>query len=209
MRPLTDALPKPLLAVGGKPLIEYHLEALAKIGIEDVVVNLAWKGALLRETLGDGGRLGISIHYSDEGDSALETGGGVFKALPLLGSEPFILLSGDIWSQYPLASLRDRLDRNDVAHFVLVPNPSFHAKGDFGLAAGRVLNSAAERYTYANIGVFRPEFFAGCREERFPLVPVMRQRIDEGRVSGELFEGPWRNIGTPAQLSELDRELSK
>lgn len=209
MRPLTDSLPKPLLAVGGKPLIEYHLEALAKIGIENVVVNLAWKGALLRETLGDGGRLGISIHYSDEGDSALETGGGVFKALPLLGSEPFILLSGDIWSQYPLASLRDRLDRNDVAHFVLVPNPSFHAKGDFGLAAGRVLNSAAERYTYANIGVFRPEFFAGCREERFPLVPVMRQRIDEGRVSGELFEGPWRNIGTPAQLSELDRELSK
>lgn len=209
MRPLTDALPKPLLAVGGKPLIEYHLEALAKIGIENVVVNLAWKGALLRETLGDGGRFGISIHYSDEGDSALETGGGVFKALPLLGSEPFILLSGDIWSQYPLASLRERLDRNDVAHFVLVPNPSFHAKGDFGLAAGRVLNSAAERYTYANIGVFRPEFFAGCREERFPLVPVMRQRIDEGRVSGELFEGPWRNIGTPAQLSELDRELPK
>lgn len=209
MRPLTDTTPKPLLKAGGKPLIEYHVEALARIGVRDIVVNLAWLGAMLRDALGDGARFGVALHYSDEGGTALETGGGIFKALPLLGSEPFIVVSGDIWTTYPLASLRDRLGDDDLAHFVLVPNPSFHARGDFGLAHGRVLNSVDERFTYANIGVFRPEFFAGCQPGRFPLVPVMRQRIDEGRVSGELFEGPWRNIGTPAQLAELDRELSR
>jgi N-acetyl-alpha-D-muramate 1-phosphate uridylyltransferase len=207
MRPLTNTTPKPLLQAGGKSLIEYHIDALARAGVEDIVVNLAWKGSMLRDALGNGTRFGIKLHYSEEGDSALETGGGVFRALPLLGDEPFIVVSGDIWCPYPFGDLRTRLAERDVAHFVLVPNPSFHTKGDFGLQADRVTNAADERYTYANIGVFRSAFFEGCRAERFPLVPIMRQRIDEGRVSGELYEGPWRNIGTPAQLAELDREL--
>lgn len=207
MRPLTDATPKPLLQAGGKSLIEYHIDALARAGIEKIVINLAWKGSMLRDALGNGTRFGIKLHYSDEGDSALETGGGVFRALPLLGDDPFIVVSGDIWCPYPFADLRTRLGERDVAHFVLVPNPSFHTKGDFGLQADRVTNAADERYTYANIGVFHPAFFEGCRAERFPFVPIMRKRIDEGRVSGELYEGPWRNIGTPAQLAELDREL--
>jgi MurNAc alpha-1-phosphate uridylyltransferase len=207
MRPLTDTMPKPLLQVGGKPLIEYHIDALARAGVQDIVINLAWKGSMLRDALGDGARFGIKLHYSDEGDSALETGGGIVRALPLLGEAPFIVVSGDIWCPYPFASLPARLNERDVAHFVLVPNPSFHANGDFGLQTDRVINAADERYTYANIGIFRPAFFEGCRAERFPLVPIMLRRIDEARVSGELYEGRWRNIGTPAQLAELDREL--
>jgi MurNAc alpha-1-phosphate uridylyltransferase len=204
MRPLTDTTPKPLLAVGGKPLIQYQIENLAAIGIRDLVINLAWQGAKLREALGDGGRFGVRIEYSDEGDEALETGGGVCKALPLFGSEPFIVVSGDVWTDFPFASLK--LAAGDLAHFVLVPNPQFHLQGDFGLAHGRITETAP-KYTYANIGVFSSEFFAGCKVEKFPLRRPMTQWIAAGKVSGELYEGEWHNVGTPAQLEALDREL--
>ncbi|MFO7306427.1 MAG: nucleotidyltransferase family protein [Gammaproteobacteria bacterium] len=207
MRPLTDDTPKPLLSVGGKPLIQYHIEALADCGIREIVVNVSWKGALLKERLGDGSRFGVRLLYSDEGEHALETGGGILNALPLLGTEPFIVVSGDVWTTFPFTSLRNRPDGDDLAHFVLVPNPSFHAHGDFSLRSGRVGDDDGARYTYANIGVFRPAFFAGCQPGRFPLAPVMRRRIAEGRVSGELYLGSWRNVGTPEQLAELDREL--
>lgn len=206
MRPLTDTMPKPLLPVGGKPLIQFHIEALAACGVQDIVINLAWHGALLREALGDGSRLGVRLQYSDEGDAALETGGGVFKALPLLGDAPFIVVSGDVWSDYPLGWLLSRLKGEDVAHFVLVHNPDYHKRGDFGLRDDR-LTDDGERLTYANIGVFHPAFFAGCKSGRFSLAPVMRERIREGRVSGELFVGRWFNLGTPAQLAELDALL--
>jgi MurNAc alpha-1-phosphate uridylyltransferase len=208
MRPLTDTMPKPLLPVGGKPLLQYHIEALARIGVRDIVVNLAWKGDLIRERFADGRAFGVTLHYSDEGDQALETGGGIFNALPLLGEAPFIVVSGDVWTRYSLERLRTCLRDDDLAHLVLVPNPSFHARGDFGLSAGRILNDAAERYTYANIGVFRPSFFADCAPGCFPLAPLMRRWIGAGRVGGELFVGAWRNVGTPAQLEELDRELN-
>lgn len=207
MRPLTNETPKPLLRVAGKPLIEYHIEAFVAAGIREIVINLAWKGAMLRETLGDGSRFGAKLEYSDEGDEALETGGGIFNALPLLGSAPFIVVSGDVWTQYPFASLKSRLVAPDLAHFVLVPNPSFHVRGDFALDGDRVSNAEHERHTYANIGIFDPTFFEGCAPGRFPLSPLMRRRIEEGRVSGELYTGPWRNVGTPSQLAELDREL--
>jgi MurNAc alpha-1-phosphate uridylyltransferase len=206
MRPLTDTTPKPLLAVGGKPLIEYHLEALAGLGVREVVVNLAWLGQQIREALGSGERWGIRIEYSREEQGALETGGGIFQALPLLGSDPFIVLSGDIWSDYSLHQL-PRLAASDVAHFVLVPNPDFHARGDFGLHNDRVTDGAADQYTYANIGVFKPEFFAACRAGKFPLAPLMFDWIRQGRVSGELFPGRWCNVGTPSQLEQLDGEL--
>lgn len=206
MRPLTDITPKPLLEVGGKPLIQYHLESLAAAGIRQVVINLAWKGALIREALGDGARFGVTLHYSEE-DEALETGGGVFNALPLLGREPFLVISGDIWTNYPLAGCLDRLAAHDVGHFVLVPNPAFHLQGDFALDRGRITDTPGPRYTYANVGVFRPEFFAGCPGGRFALAPLMVQWIRAGRVSGELFEGKWHNVGTPAQLAELDLQL--
>jgi len=206
MRPLTDTLPKPLLEVGGKPLIEYHIENLAAAGVRDVVVNLAWQGAKLREVLGNGARFGVRIHYSDEGEQALETGGGICKALPLLGKNPFIVVSGDIWTRFSFASLR--LTANDTGHFVLVPNPEFHVRGDFGLDGGRVIESGL-KYTYANVGLFAPEFFEGCRSGRFPLREPMTRWVAAGRVSGELYEGPWHNVGTPAQLEALDRKLKQ
>jgi Nucleoside-diphosphate-sugar pyrophosphorylase involved in lipopolysaccharide biosynthesis/translation initiation factor 2B, gamma/epsilon subunits (eIF-2Bgamma/eIF-2Bepsilon) len=207
MRPLTDHVPKPLLEAGGKPLIQYHIEAFAACGIRDIVINLAWKGALIRERLGDGARFGVRIAYSDEGAEALETGGGILQALPLLGPDPFIVVSGDIWTAYPFASLFDKLRGGDLAHFVFVPNPPFHPRGDFTLIDGRVRLDGAVRQTYANIGVLRPEFFEGCMAGRFPLAPIMRRWIEADRVSGELYEGPWRNVGTPEQLGELDRAL--
>lgn len=210
MRPLTDTVPKPLLPVGGKPLIQYHIEALAAAGVCDIVINLAWQGEMLRHTLGNGARFGVKLVYSDEGSQALETGGGIFKALPLLGPAPFLVVSGDIWTDYPLAQLLTRLDvpatADDVAHFVMVPNPEFHTRGDFALRDGRVA-AEGERYTYANLGVFRPGFFAGCSAGCFPLAPLMAAWIARQRVSGELYRGRWHNIGTPAQLAHLDRQL--
>jgi MurNAc alpha-1-phosphate uridylyltransferase len=206
MRPLTDTLPKPLLEVGGKPLIQYHLEALARAGFEDVVINLAWQGELIRRALGDGKRFGLRICYSEEPEGALETGGGILAALPLLGPGPFLAISGDVWSAFPLESLGGRLASGDVAHFVLVPNPDFHAQGDFGLDGGRLVDRAP-RYTYANISVLCAEFFAGSQPGRFPLAPLMFEWIRRGRVSGELYLGPWHNVGTPMQLTQLDAHL--
>ncbi|MBB6094380.1 MurNAc alpha-1-phosphate uridylyltransferase [Povalibacter uvarum] len=206
MKPLTDETAKPLLSVGGKSLIQYHLENLAAIGIREIVINLAWKGALIRDALGDGGRFGVRITYSDEGDAALETGGGVFKALPLLGPGPFVVISGDVWTDYPLERLTRVPQDRDVAHFVVVPNPDFHTRGDFALADGRLVRDG-EKFTYGNLGVFRPEFFEACAPGRFALAPIMFDWIDRGRVSGELYEGRWHNVGTPAQLAELDAQL--
>ena len=206
MRPLTDTLPKPLLEVGGKPLIQYHLEALAQVGIRDIVINLAWQGELIRRALGDGKRFGVQIRYSDEPEGALETGGGILAALPLLGPGPFLVISGDIWSDFALASCIDRLAADDVAHFVVVHNPSFHEKGDFGLEGGRLVDRAP-RFTYANIGVLRAEFFARRQPGRFALAPLMFEWIRQGRVSGELFQGRWHNLGTAVQLARLDAEL--
>jgi MurNAc alpha-1-phosphate uridylyltransferase len=206
MRPLTDDMPKPLLQVGGKPLIQFHIERLALAGVRDIVINLAWQGAKLRDAIGDGAKLGVRIQYSDEGDFALETGGGICKALPLLGDDPFIVVSGDIWTTFPFATLR--LATNDVAHFVVVPNPEFHAKGDFALEGARMTESGP-KYTYANIGVFTPRFFDGRKPERFALAPLMFEWIRRGKVSGELYEGAWRNIGTPAQLAALDAQLAQ
>jgi len=207
MRPLTDAVPKPLLTVAGKPLIEYHIEALAAAGMREIVINLAWKAAMIRAALGDGTRFGVHIQYSEEGDAALETGGGVFNALPLLGAAPFVVVSGDVWTDFPWASVAARLSDDDVAHFVVVPNPGFHVHGDFGLREGR-MTAQGDRYTYANIGVFRPEFFADCKPGRFALAPLMFEWIAKGRVSGELYTGAWHNIGTPEQLRALDAQIS-
>jgi MurNAc alpha-1-phosphate uridylyltransferase len=207
MRPLTDATPKPLLPAGGKPLIQYHIEALAAAGVRDIVINVAWKGGMIRDALGDGRRFGVTITYSDEGDSALETGGGIFGALPLLGSAPFIVVSGDIWTDYRFESLAAALSPQDLAHFVLVPNPSYHPQGDFGLDRGRVL-AEGERFTYANIGMFSPAFFDGCRPGRFALAPLMFTHAREGRTSGELYSGRWFNVGTPSELQLLHESLS-
>lgn len=206
MRPLTDTLPKPLLTVGGKALIEYHLGAIAAAGIRRVVINLAWQGEKLRAALGDGSRYGVEITYSEESPRALETGGGIFKALPLLGEGPFLVVNGDVWTDWSLPPALE-LKATDFAHFVLVPNPPQHTQGDFALMGERVV-AAGPRHTYSGIGLYRAAFFDGCEPSAFPLLPLMQRAIQAGRVSGELYGGRWHDIGTPERLAALDRELS-
>lgn len=206
MRPLTDDRPKPLLEVGGKSLIEYHLDALRDARIQTVVINTAWQGQKLRDTLGTGERHGIPIQYSDEGSSALETGGGIFKALPFLAPGPFLVVNGDTWTDWRL-DRRFAIAEQDLAHLVLVPNPEHHPKGDFCLAHGRVTEGDAGRFTYSGIGVYREAFFAGCEPGAFPMLPLLKRAIAAGRVSGELHRGRWFDIGTPARLALLDAQL--
>jgi len=209
MRPLTLSRPKPLLEVGGAPLIVHHLHALAADGFEEVVVNLSWLGGQIREALGDGSRHGVRLHYSDEGPEPLETGGGIFRALPLLGAGPFLVLNGDIWSDFPFARLRDRLAPGDLAHLVLVPNPAHNPAGDFVLQRGRVVEAAGERLTFAGLGAYRSDLFAGCRDGVFKLAPLLRAAAAAGRVSGEVHRGAWLDIGTPQRLAELDANLAR
>lgn len=205
MRPLTDTVPKPLLEAGGHCLIEYHLRALALGGITEIVVNHAHLGAQIETRLGDGARYGVRIIYSPEGETGLETGGGILRALPLLGAAPFAVVNADIWTDYPYAHLPHAPE--GAAHLVLVPNPAHHPAGDFVLADGRVGNAAVPRHTYSGIGVYRRDFFADCVPGAFPLAPLLRAAADRGTVSGELYTGSWMDIGTPERLAELDRWL--
>lgn len=203
MRPLTDIMPKPLLQVAGKALIEWQLEALARAGVSDVVINLAWLGGQLRAKLGDGARFDVAIHYSDEGDSALETGGGIFKALPLLGTDPFWLVNGDVFANYDFSQAE--LSEGDLAHLVLVPNPPYHPRGDFALVADRVLNSGSPMLTYSGLAILSPALLQDCRPGRFPLAPLLREATTSGRVAGELLPAGWHDIGTPERLQALNR----
>ena len=201
MRPLTDSTPKPLLKVGGQTLIERHLQALAAAGVREVVVNLSWLGGLIRAALGDGSRWGVKFHFSEEGPVPLETGGGIFQALPQLGTEPFIVVNGDILTDFPFASLR--LPDDATAHLVLVDNPAHHARGDFGLARGRVVLLGETMLTFSGIALYRPEFFSGCSAGRFPLLPLFKRAIAAGALSGEHYAGQWSDVGTPQRLAEL------
>jgi MurNAc alpha-1-phosphate uridylyltransferase len=207
MRPLTLERPKPLLEAGGRPLIVHHLDALARAGIRDVVVNVSWLGAQVVSALGDGSRHGVRIAYSDEGPEPLETGGGIFRALPLLGPAPFLVLNGDVWTDYPYAQLRDVLRPADLARLVLVPNPQHNPEGDFVLRDGRIVEEPGERLTFSGVGVYRPELFAGCRDGVFKLAPLLREAARSGRVGGEIHAGDWLDIGTPERLAELDARL--
>jgi N-acetyl-alpha-D-muramate 1-phosphate uridylyltransferase len=212
MRPLTDSQPKPLLRVGGKRLIEYHLERLAAGGFREVVVNTAWLGDLIPEALGSGGQYGLSITYSHERPEALETGGGIFQALPLLGSGPFLLVNGDVWTDMDFGALRRPPPEGSLAHLVLVPNPPQHARGDFHLEGpkqGLLSEGEGLRHTYSGVGIYRPEFFAGCTPGKFPLLPLLRRAIAQRALSGELHEGRWFDIGTTERLVALDAELSR
>ncbi|MGI9309037.1 MAG: N-acetylmuramate alpha-1-phosphate uridylyltransferase MurU [Gammaproteobacteria bacterium] len=205
MRPLTDKTPKPLLQVGERSLIDYHLSALAVAGIQDIVINTAWLGAQIRDSLGDGSRFDVNIQYSDEGDTALETGGGICHALPLLGDAPFWLVNGDVWCNYTFDST---LAKGDLGHLVLVPNPAHNRTGDFALLNGRIGNTAAERHTYSGIAILRPELFDSYEDGIFPLAPLLRQAADAGRLSGELFGGEWSDVGTPERLETLIQSMS-
>jgi MurNAc alpha-1-phosphate uridylyltransferase len=205
MRPLTDTLPKPLLPVGGRPLIEWHVAALRAAGVTELVINLGHLGERIREYLDDGSGFGVTIAYSPEPPDALETGGGILQALPLLGGAPFIVINGDVWTDYRFAALPSVPD--GLAHLVLVDNPPQHAAGDFALREGRVTLNDEPRLTFAGISVLRPELFSACSPGRFPLAPLLRSAITTGRITGEHYRGRWRDIGTPERLAALDAEL--
>ncbi|MFO1371364.1 MAG: nucleotidyltransferase family protein [Candidatus Competibacteraceae bacterium] len=206
MRPLTDHTPKPLLSIAGKPLIIHHLEALQAAGITQLIINTGHLGEQLPVALGNGHDWGVQITYSPEPPDALETGGGIFQALPLLGSEPFLVVNGDVWTDYPFTRLS--AEPAGLAHLVLVSNPPHHVQGDFALAAdGRAGETGAPRLTFSGISVLRPELFAGCTPGRFPLAPLLRRAMATGQVTGEHYIGGWWDIGTPQRLAELDQEL--
>jgi len=207
MRPLTDAIPKPLLRVGGQCLIEYHLMALQRAGIREAVINLGHLGEQIQTLLGDGQRYGLSIRYSHEGDHILDTGGGIHHALPMMGEEPFLVINGDIFTDFPFESLRGR--EVALAHVVLVANPVHHPQGDFSLMGEMVHAEGEPRFTFSGIGVYRPELFAGCSAGVFPLAPLLRHAMAAGQVSGEFYAGMWCDVGTPARLSELAMHLGQ
>ncbi len=205
MRPLTDHVPKPLLKVSGRCLIEYHLIGLAKAGIREIVINHAWLGEQIQQALGDGCRWGVQINYSAE-QEGLETGGGIFKALPLLGERPFLVVNGDVWCNYPFLQLPVEL--TGLAHLVLVDNPSHHPDGDFAIQEGCIQPQGELRLTYSGIGVLHPALFANCVSSAFPLAPLLRNAIADNQVSGEYYPGCWVDVGTPERLLKLNQEMS-
>ena len=207
MRPLTDATPKPLLQAGGKPLIEWHLENLAACGVRHVAINTSHLAEQFPERLGDGSRWGVQIRYSYEGPEALETGGGMLRALPLLGGAPFIAVNGDIWTDLDFSTLPH--SPAGVAHLVMVGNPAHHPHGDFVLRDGLLFDEPAPRLTFAGIGVYRSELLSGQRPGKFSIVPALRDAMRGGQVSGLEHAGQWNDIGTPQRLAELDRRLRK
>jgi len=198
MRPLTDMTPKALLPVGGLRLIEYHLNALATASVEEVVINVAWLGDQIQAFLENGERYGLRIRYSEEGEQALETGGGIFQALALLGPAPFWVVNGDVRTDYGFVT--PKLAENDLGHLVLISNPEHNPGGDFALQSDRIINTGPQPLTYSGIGFFRPELFAGLQAGRFPLAPLLRDAADAGQLSGELYSGTWLDVGTPERL---------
>lgn len=205
LRPITDTIPKPLVPVAGKPLIAHHLEALAHAGIQDVVINLSYRGGQIRDVLADGSHFGVRIAYSDEGPAALETGGGIFNALPLLGTRPFLVVNADIWTDFDFGGLA--LDAGAHARLVLVPNPPHLMRGDFGLDGDFVVEREQDRYTYSGVGVYSPELFAGCSPGKFPLLPLLKRAIGARRLRGQLYRGEWSDIGSPERLAALEKRL--
>ncbi|WP_262136450.1 N-acetylmuramate alpha-1-phosphate uridylyltransferase MurU [Pseudomonas sp. Marseille-Q5117] len=203
MRPLTLTTPKPLVRAAGVPLIEYHLHALAAAGFNEIVINHAWLGQQIEDHLGDGSRFGLSIQYSPEGEP-LETGGGIFRALSLLGDDAFLVVNGDIWTDYDFSVLHQPI--NGLAHLVLADNPPHHPKGDFTLIDGKVRDGEpdAQTLTYSGIAVLHPQLFDGCSDGAFKLAPLLRNAMAKGEVTGERLKGHWVDVGTYERLAEAE-----
>ena len=206
MGALTRAIPKPLLHVAGHHLIEYFIYALRKAGIHDIVINVCYHADLIKHTLGNGERYGVNLHYSEE-DTALETGGGIQQALPLLGNEPFLVLSSDIITDYPLLDLPT--EPNGLAHLVLVDNPVFHPHGDFCLYGERIYYGKGHTLTFGNIGIYRPELFRDCEPGRFRLGELLKTQILGQQISGEHYTGFWHNVGTQEELITVASHTEK
>ena len=202
LRPVTDTMPKPLVEVGGVSLLERHLTALAKGGVSTVIINLGWLGEQIAERIGSGSRFGLQVCYSPEYDQILETGGGIRRALPMLGSEPFWVLNSDTYTDFLIPDLA--LADDCLGHLVLVPTPKDKSNGDFDLVDGKIRNAANPQYTFSGFACYRPEFFAGCAVERFSVVPLLRKAADLGQLSGEIYAGRWVDIGTPQKLSDIN-----
>jgi MurNAc alpha-1-phosphate uridylyltransferase len=202
LRPLTDSVPKPMLRVRGQPLIERHVSGLARAGLTRIVINLAWLGGQIRDYLKNGERYGVSIVYSEETPRALETAGGIFRALPQLEPGPFAVVNGDVYTDFPFEVLELACNRD--AHLVLVPNPAQHPRGDFGLERGAAVLNAQVRHTFSGIAVYRSAFFAGCRDGMFPLLPLIERCIAADRCSAQLYEGRWEDVGTVERLAALN-----
>jgi MurNAc alpha-1-phosphate uridylyltransferase len=207
MRQLTAKTPKPLLRVGGKTLLEYHLETLGKAGIRDVVINVAYLGQKIIDFAGDGATWGLNIAYSHEGDDPLETAGGIIHALPLLGDGPFIIVNADIWTDYPFQSLP--AIPGGLVHLVMVNNPEHHPTGDFVLQGNSLSADGEAKLTYSGIGVYRPELFKDYPQGKRPLLPILQGAMRTGQASGEHYKGGWMDIGTPERLQKLDVELKQ
>lgn len=209
MRPLSDRLPKVLLEVGGKPLLQWHVEKLQRAGCERIVINHAWLGEQIEQRLGDGSRFGVEIVYSAE-EQALEAAGGIAKALPLIGQVPFLAVNGDVFTDLDFAGLMPRLgglaQDGLLAHLVLVDNPPHHPRGDFALNGERVAADGENRLTFSGVGLYQPQLFAAIQPgERAPLAPLLRTAMGRGAVSGERYGGRWFDVGTPERLAELNR----
>ena len=205
MRPLTDTTPKPLLEVGGMPLIVWHLERLAHDGFKEIIINVSHLGYKIIEALGDGSQWGVTIHYSDEQEEGcLESAGGIIKALPLLGEETFLVVNGDIFTDYDFQEHR-KLAEGVLAHLVLIPNPDHNPKGDFALDGNKVIDN--RQYTFSGIGYYSPKLFEGLPYGKSSTVPLLKAAMKEGKVTGELYEGQWLDIGTPERLADLNVQL--
>lgn len=205
MRPLTNHTPKPLLLAGDKPLIVWHIERLARLGFREIVINIAHLGYQIPEYLKDGSAWGVSIIYSDEQqEGALESAGGIIKALPLLGDEPFLVINGDIWCDYDF-DMNYTLPKDKLAHLILVPNPPHNPNGDFDLVGNSVIDKPS--YTFAGIGYYSPKLFEDLDYGKRALAPILREAMSSEMVVGELYRGEWFDIGTPQRLEELRKRL--
>ena len=212
MRPLTLHTPKPLLEVGGKPLIVWHIEKLQKMGVQEIVINTAWLGEKLADALGDGSQFGVKILWSHEGEG-LETAGGIINALPLLGNEPFILVNGDVWTTMDFAPLLNVQLQDDLAHVVLVENPVQHPQGDFTLAANKAYTfeqaRSGENLTYSGVAVMHPQMFNGLESGKRPLAPLLKQAMQQEKISAQKLQGVWVDVGTPERLNALDQQIQQ
>jgi len=207
MRPLTDTTPKPLLEVGGKPLIVWHIEKLAKAGFEEIIINIAHLGDKIPQALGDGSRWGVKLHFSDEqNEGALESAGGIVKALPLLGNEPFLVVNGDVWCDYEFDNSYE-LGDGILAHLILVPNPEHNQKGDFAIKNEMVSNDGNVKYTFSGIGYYSPSLFKYLEYGKRGLGDLLRDTMLHDAVSGEIYKGIWHDIGTPQRLEEINRSI--
>lgn len=212
MRPLTLHTPKPLLEVGGKPLIVWHIEKLQKMGVQEIVINTAWLGEKLADALGDGSQFGVKILWSHEGEG-LETAGGIINALSLLGNEPFILVNGDVWTTMDFAPLLNVQLQDDLAHLVLVENPVQHPQGDFILAANKAYTfeqaRSGENLTYSGVAVMHPQMFNGLESGKRPLAPLLKQAMQQEKISAQKLQGVWVDVGTPERLNALDQQIQQ